>query len=447
MGHVLLAAPPVTRFALHQRLAKALLARGHRATVLAGDPVSYEFHARQGLAVLPWRARGVETTLLPLEDFAATDLTLWGRSTTRGDAFAARVRTLGRLASGLREVFERERPECVFLHQERGGIHRLVHFLAREHGVPVLHTGTGLLPHTMQWDESGLDGDSSLCRRIAYDYRDHARDEVFLAAALAAWTAGIQPFALPQDPASPVPAARGLVALAEAWRQGLGREALHSWSAAREWLPQTAPAAPAPVQPPDGAYVVLLAQDPRDPRLLLDAPQAPAQTTLLRGVRGAASALDPACRVVVLGAPATELPESEGVLFLPLDAAPALLATALAAVTVNHPLGIGALLMGTPLLHLGRSAYGIRGVATQTALVGLEADLRAALHVDPGTLRERFLTRVLQNDHVWCSARLPDHNGVRGLVERIEMLLRVPGPYARGRHYRPGPAWPLAVSP
>ena len=46
-----------------------------------------------------------------------------------------------------------------------GHLDLVIQFGAREVGCRVLHTGEGLLPHTMQWNGEGMDGDASTCRR------------------------------------------------------------------------------------------------------------------------------------------------------------------------------------------------------------------------------------------------------------------------------------------
>ncbi len=116
--------------------------------------------------------------------------------------------------------------------------------------------------------------------------------------------------------------------------------------------------------------------------------------------------------------------------------------TALAVITVNDPLAIAGLLAGTPLLHTGRSLYQLRGVTTRTALDTLERDLPRALTDDQSHLRERFLTWLLSEGHLWCWPDFPDHNGINGLVQRIEESLKHDAS-GIGLHYRAGPVWPL----
>lgn len=43
MGHVVLGAPPVARYHLHERLLRVLRQRGHRVSVLATAPATRTF--------------------------------------------------------------------------------------------------------------------------------------------------------------------------------------------------------------------------------------------------------------------------------------------------------------------------------------------------------------------------------------------------------------------
>ena len=43
MGHILFGAPSLQHYHLHDHLASALRSRGHRVTVLAADPLDFEF--------------------------------------------------------------------------------------------------------------------------------------------------------------------------------------------------------------------------------------------------------------------------------------------------------------------------------------------------------------------------------------------------------------------
>ena len=131
------------------------------------------------------------------------------------------------------------------------------------------------------------------------------------------------------------------------------------------------------------------------------------------------------------------VPESAGALAVSMGAA---------VVTINHPLGLAAILSGTPVLHMAQTPYGIPGVATRTDGPQLADDLRTALtDEDQPTLRRRFLTRILKEHHIWCAPNAPDSNGVAGLVRWIETAIDSPKLQGRPTRYRPGPVWPLAV--
>jgi hypothetical protein len=134
-----------------------------------------------------------------------------------------------------------------------------------------------------------------------------------------------------------------------------------------------------------------------------------------------------------------------GELVLPAAAAPDLVATALATVTVNHALAALALLAGTPVLHFGDALYGVRGVATRTSPALLAHDLAQALAHDYPTMRQRFLSWLFGHGHLWCSPTHPDHNGILGFVAAIEARLAEPAHALPVLRYRRGPAWPLAA--
>ncbi len=189
------------------------------------------------------------------------------------------------------------------------------------------------------------------------------------------------------------------------------------------------------------------------PRRRLDAAGAPSAQHLVDAVNSARRAVAPELPAIVV-LPPRGLPHrtrralratAPGHL-LPATAAAEAAVTAACTITVNHPLGIAALLAGTPLVHLGRALYGLPGVTWQTTPGELAGALRTALGAVPQpNLRERFLTDLLQRRHVWCSAVQPDHNGLVGLVQAIEARLGG-GPQAAPQlAYRPGPAWPLAA--
>lgn len=450
MGHVVFAAPSLARLHLHERLTKKLLSRGHEVTALCTDPVSLRCLDRHGLPVVAVRTGGRAPARFPLDEFAIQQCILEGLPCPDVLEVRRRTRVLEAVAGGIVHFFEREHPDLVLIHQRRGGIHRLIHFVAREFGVRVLWTGDGLLPGTQQLDGEGIDGDSSACRRSALDYRDLPRDPDFLSAALSAWIAHALPPPLARAPRHG-PATFGLVRdLATAWRtrrSGLARAALAEW---RKAEPEP-PALPAPAGPTGDPFVVLELQEPGDPRLRLDAPRAPSHPELAHVVAAAVTTIDRAMQLVIVmpeqglsSQSRWHLPENAQLVSAPHLAVVA--STALALVSVNAPHAAGALLAGTPVLHFGRTPYGIPGVARKATLDTFADDLRAALDDRSSTLRERFLYRMLRRDHVWCSADFPDQNGLRGLVLAIEIALKERGQEGADLRYSPGPTWPLAQS-
>jgi hypothetical protein len=173
MGHVVFALPGIDRFHLHERLRRELLQRGHTVTVLCLDPVSHAF----------WRLQGGDTAFIrpqrpageaPLEELAARECRRRGlvpqsrvEQRRRG-----RVRDrLARLETGIARWFEDHACDLVLFHQGRSAEHHLVQFAAQQAGSRVLWTGEGLLPHTLQVDERGIDGDAKALLRSAGDYR------------------------------------------------------------------------------------------------------------------------------------------------------------------------------------------------------------------------------------------------------------------------------------
>ena len=450
MGHVVFAAPSIARLHLHERLNQKLLSRGHEVTTLCTDQVSLRCHDAHHLSARLVRSGGSVPPRIPLEEFAIQQCILEGLPHPEPHEIRRRARQLAVLAAGVVHFFERELPDLLLVHQGRGGMHRLMHFVAREFGVKVLWTGDGLLPGTQQIDTEGIDGDSSACRRSALDYRDLPRDPEFLAAALSAWIAHALPPPLARSPRHHPRAWQVLKDLACAVRDrraGFAREALVQWRCEEpEWPPL-----PAPAGPGGGPFVALALQDPTSPRIRLDAPRAPTHEDLAAAVAAAISAIDPALQLVIVmperglsSQNRWRLPENAQLVTATHTAVVA--STALAFVSVNAPLAAGALLAGTPVLHFGRTPYGVPGVARKTSLDGLLDDMRAALGERNATLRERFLYRILRRDHVWCSADFPDQNGLRGLVLAIEIALKERGQEGADLRYSPGPTWPLAQS-
>ena len=79
---------------------------------------------------------------------------------------------------------------------------------------------------------------------------------------------------------------------------------------------------------------------------------------------------------------------------------------------------------GTPVVHLGRAIYGIPGVAVAARASDLADALRAAIADERPSLRERFLTKILRRDHIWCASQSPDRNGLNGLMQRVERMAK-----------------------
>ena len=193
----------------------------------------------------------------------------------------------------------------------------------------------------------------------------------------------------------------------------------------------------------------MLCQGRSDPRLCLDAGEPWPPDYLVRATAAAALAVDPELSVLAI-LPEEGLPRPQleaiaripTVILHPPSSAPLAATTALAVTTVNHPAGIAGVLSGTPVLHTGRTLYGLRGVTTRTGLDSLEQDMREALSYDQPRLRERFLTWLLAEAHLWCCPDFPDHNGINGIVRGIESSIRHGGSSV-GIDYRAGPVWPL----
>jgi hypothetical protein len=183
----------------------------------------------------------------------------------------------------------------------------------------------------------------------------------------------------------------------------------------------------------------------------LDAVSAPTAEELVSAAMLATASLDARLCVLVVEPPRGLSGRNfhrllmPGVHFLPAHAAPEATATAVATITINHPLASAGLLAGTPVVHLGSALYGLPGVTARVTTAELSGALRRAVERDHPTLRQRFLSWLFGYGHVWCSATQPDHNGLMGLVQAIEARL---GKHT-GEHadlaYRRGPSWPLAA--
>jgi hypothetical protein len=458
MALVAFAAPPLARYHLHERLARELREQDMEVRTLCLDAPSHTFARCQGdeAALLPESAP--DPMNAPIGEFAEHERRRHGLAAggARGARWQRRTAArLSRLLPSAMRWMEANRPDVVLLHQTRSAEHLLLQFAARETGARVLWTGDGLLPHTLQVDERGLDGEASSLHRRAADYRVVASDPLLLEACLAHTLARVSPSALSRrEVVAPPPGSRlrdCLRAVTRSdWLQA-GR-ALTAWRAA---LPPSHSAAR------DGAhatalpgvpFVALLLQDPREERVRLDAPDAPPHRVLVRLAAAAARHVDPGLRLAVL-APSpralagqlTGLPTAVPVDVVPTAALPEVAATALATITVNHPLATISLLAGTPVVHLGRALFGVPGVATPATDGDLGPALARALHRNHPALRERFLSWLFRHAHVWCSSTLPDHNGLAGFAQAVARRLPGASPESRSGRYRPGPAWPLAT--
>ena len=433
MGHVVLGAPPLARYHLHERLLRVLRQRGHRVSVLATAAAARTFWARQGEAVVQLAdAPTSPHAALPLQELAPR-------------RHGIRRRRFANLAAALEAWFLQEQPDLLLLDQDRGDAGRLLQFVARRHGCRVLWLGDGLLAHTLQVDDRGIDGDAALAGRPPRALRAVARDDGLLAACLAHALAQVTPFALPRAPVRPPTSWQRIVDAATTWWHDGAQAALHSLSAWRDALPAPTSGETAWRLPPPPFLAVLL-QDAADPRLAHDAPDAPAAAQLVRAAAAASHALGCDGRLAVVAPPAWRQRRFAGVDLLPAAAAPEVAATALATVTVNHPAATIALLAGTPVAHLGRAAYGVRGVAHHTQLAALTSTLQEALRRDRPSLRARTLSWLFGYGHVWCSPTHPDHNGILGLAQAIETRLGERAAPGALRH-RHGPSWPLAQPP
>jgi hypothetical protein len=452
MGHIVFAQPAAGRQHLHDRLRLELERRTHRVDALFTTPARHSFYACQGVPcalVAPVSGAGddgpwPELVEHELRRTRATGGTWWRRR--RATALA---RHFARLAPAVRTWLAATGPDLVLLHQERTAVQRLVQFVARELGIGVLWTGDGLLPHTQQHDPRGLDGDASACGRDPFEVRGAADDPALRHACLVHVLSRSEPIALSRRSILVPPWRRrwrdALVALRDEGAHA-AREALRGQAEARDG----SSVAPLHFELPGRPFVTLLLQDPDDPRVCLDADRPPAAQLLAITAHGALRAVDAALELVVV-APPSGLRRNEAATIaglprthiVPAAAAPDAAASALATLTINHPLAIVALLAGHPVLHTGRALFGLSGVAHHVPAAAFAGTLGAAVRDDPGTLRDRFLSDLLATTHLWCSATRPDHNGLLGLVQLLEAQLRHQGSPAAQLHYRPGPAWPL----
>ncbi|MFT4511556.1 MAG: hypothetical protein ACI89X_001836 [Planctomycetota bacterium] len=362
------------------------------------------------------------------------------------------------LAPAISDWFAREQPDLVLFHDERSVAAACMQFSARVVGSKVLWTGEGLLPHTMQVDERGLDADASCRRWQAKDFSVVAPDKALLDAALTHALAGGEPLALPRAPVQVPRLSRRMADTVSYLLRGRlqsAKNAMHGWRAPFTSDRFEAMAAPVPdLKPP---FVALLLQHAKDPRVVLDATSPPDARTLMHHALLAADTISSGTQVVAvlpgnaiesqMGAHALAGKHSDRVRIAAPSNAAVLASTAAATITINHPAATVALLAGTPVVNLGRALYGLPGVTTNTTVEDLPEAIAQAQKIDRKALRQRFLTWVLRHGHVWCSATAPNHNGMLGMVQAVERRLQGDEESnTRPLPYRPGPTWPLAAT-
>lgn len=436
MGHIAFGAPDIASYHLHERLRRSLLQRGHTVTVLCSDAAAFTFWQCQGESVVDLLATTREATSCPSSRLPV-------QLDRRAKAW------LARLQPGAERWFDSARPDLLLLHQRRGPDQRLLQDIAQQRGCRVLWCGEGLLPHTLQVDERGLDGDASACQRSAIEFRAMQSDAPFLQACLANALAASTPCALPRrDPIAPALWSR-CMDLLPMWRDRgwlAAARSLRGWTAA--WAPLAAADA-SPYRLPLCPFLTVLLQDADTTRVRFDADAAAGPHDLIEAAHAARQLLDPSLELVVVDSPLGFGRKSAAAkakhILVPAHAAATAASIAVATITINHPMATAGLLAGTPVLHLGAALYGLRGVTTRTTLPDLHVALREAVTHDHPALRQRYLTWLLGYGHVWCSGTEPDHNGLLGFVQAIERRLQTAPGHAPRIEYRKGPAWPLSA--
>lgn len=448
MGSIVIGSPKFGSLHLHERVHRELTRRGHRVTLLFDSPTTARFWQLQGLSSQALMQRPADAMRAPLEEFAAIDARLRGmREGSRAQRrYAQRRRAhFAQLLPDCVRRLETLRPDLLLLPHRRDGLQRMLHFVARELGVRVRWLGDGLLPHTLQRDDSGLDGEAAITRRVAVDYRDTTADAGLLNACLTHLLGRAEPAALSRREVHEPP---------RAWRLRNGLQRLRG-SDRDDWRSALQPQPPQQDvnwQLPPAPFATVLLQDERDPRILIDACHAPDAAQLVAAARTAVDAIDPHAHLAVV-APALGLHHRRAaaiaalrrVQLLPATAAAEAAAMGFATFTINHPLAIGALLAGTPTLHCGRALFGLAGITHRGPCASFANVLGGAIGGGADTLRQRFLTVLLGQDHLWCSPSHPDHNGLSGLANAIEGDLAKRSPQGARIDYRTGPPWPLAT--
>lgn len=455
MGTVVIGAPEFDSFHLLDRLQRELTQRGHRMHTLCCEDATADFWRLQGLAAHQLVPAAADAMRAPLREFAELQATANGLrhgSAARRRCVSRTERELNRLLPACVRWFETERPDLLLLPGARGAHSQMLHFVARELGVRVLWLGRGLLPHTLQHDELGRDGDAAITHRVAGDYRDAPQQPALLGSCLAHLLGRAEPAALSRRELRRPPWRNQVEGAWRAARRGSWHEVARCWSGWHAALPPIVSSAVQNFELPRAPFATVLLQDADDPAVCLDATGAPDATQLVAAARTATAAIDRGIGLAVVLPPRglhhrqlATLAADPGVHLLPAVAAIDAAATALATFTINHPLAVTAMLTGTPVLHCGRALYGLGGVTHRGPSAGFVDVLGPALAADADTLRERLLTVLLGQDHVWCSPSHPDHNGLIGLANTIEERLGSRSPQGARPGHRTGPPWPLAA--
>lgn len=445
MGHIVIADPSIRKFRLHHRLRLGLLRRGHRVSILCTERVRFTF----------WREQVADVDILGpsnRNEYPDSIREMLEAIEPHRDARRAR-----KIATAAHHWFARELPDLVVLHEDRSAISTCIEFTAHATGCRVLWSGEGLLPHTMQIDESGLDANASHRRWSAKDYRCVTPNQALLDASLAHALAGSIPLVLPMTPINMPPLRRRIadaIYYMISGRLHAARTAIHRWRLS--FTSDDIDIGPTPILDWKAPFITVLLQHANDPRVVQDATEPPNARTLVKHAVLAADLFGPQAKVLVVLpglfaenqgiAHAIANEHGDRVRITPSRNAAIAASAAATVITINHPSATVALLAGTPVVNLGRALYELAGVTTTTSLEELPVAVQQANQSDRPALRRRFLTWLLQHGHCWCSTTAPNHNGVQGLIRKIEGQLDAePSPYKQPLTYRAGPNWPLTT--
>ena len=445
MGHIVIADPNIRRFRLHHRLRLDLLRRGHRVSILCTERSRFTF----------WREQVADVDLL--EPSSRDEYPDAIREILEEIEPQAERRQARKIATAMHHWFARELPDLVLLHEDRSAISTCIQLTAHVTGCRVLWSGEGLLPHTIQIDESGLDADASHRKWSAKDFRCVTPNQNLLDASLADVLAGGIPLTLPMAPVN-MPPLRRRIADAICYMMG-GRlhaamSAIHRWRLS--FTSDDIDLGPTPILDWKAPFVTVLLQHPNDTRVVRDAIDPPNARTLVQRAVVAADLFGPQTKVLVVLpglfsenqgiAHAIASEHGDRIRITPSRNAALAASAAATVITINHPLATVALLTGTPVVILGRALYELDGVTTTSSLEELPDAVRQANQSDRPALRRRFLTWLLQHGHCWCSTTSPNHNGMHGLIRRIESQLDADLDLSnQPLSYRPGPSWPLTT--